>query len=299
MVPILTKLTTIEFNSAKHLVEEFDYSVWDANVYDQYAQLPETIKRKPRVGELFGRFGFAMQYSGSGTRGTASKLSTLFTACGLNEQVNPATSVIYTPQGPGYVGNATLDAFIGNTLKHSLTKAAGNLIFEFMAGQPCKLRGSFEGLYTEPTTASSAASRSTDALEPICKSLAATIGSASLVLKMLRINLGNKLKSPRSDATQAGGCQPPVITSQLPIIEATFEAPALATLNLFNKFTSETKLAFSAVLGSASGNTHTFAVDGFMNKFPAASDVDEILEQTITCDMSRESGDTQLTITQT
>ena len=251
------------------------------------------------MGALKAKCGFTIELAGSGTAGTAPNIDKLLLACGFVDVNVPATSDTYTFESPLTHTAVDIDTHPGDIRKYACNSACGSVKLVFKAGEPGKAIFEFDGAYEAVSEASGGADEHVSADGVPCKGLTATVGGQTVILSSLEIDVKGRRAADRKDMAATNGVQVPVLVSIDPTITAKFEAPAIATLNVESLFAAGTKVAFQVVLGGAAGNILTIDVDGFISEMPGQSYEDDILQDTIVAEMSRDSGDTDLQLVYT
>lgn len=95
-------------------------------------------------------FSFNSRFVGSGTAGTASRLSSTLRACGLSETVNAGTDVVYQPVSTGFESVASYFLRTDGLLQRTLN-CKGSMGFTWAAGQLVQFNfTNFIGSYTRP-----------------------------------------------------------------------------------------------------------------------------------------------------
>jgi hypothetical protein len=252
--------------------------------------------------ELRGKTHFEISFStpikASGTRGTASRRSPLFKACGMSETIVSATSVTYALISTSQ-GSCTIWAYIDGIL-YKLNGCVGDVEIDFSAGELGMYKWSFKGLYALPTD-SAIVDPTFDTPTPvIVKGVTFTIGSYAAIINKLNLKLGNKI-AMRSDFCQTDGVKGFQITGRDPEGSMTVEAVLMATsnANFLSYFDARTVKALSLALGATAGNIVTFSAPYCYLRAPKIGDEDGIRSFEIPFQLARSAGNDEATIIET
>jgi len=290
-----------EWNSTKNRVLNLDVKPQE-NFYNDLALRPLANRDKPQTGALFSTAAFDTKVAGSGTAGTAPFDNELLEACGMIGVNSPGTSEVYTVSPTLSFTAVDIDVYKANAYLISCNNACGNALWTFAPNMPVIASWDLGGSYTAPSDASGTASLGTTALAPICKGLTANITgtqSATLHLTSMIVNLNNTTTSPDEDIAGTNGIQNPQLTDNNPTFTWTARLGAVATSDWFTDLTTGVKMTFNAVVGSVAGNITTFNMNGFFSEQIEYSENNGKHEITGVCQMSRETGDNQFTISYT
>ena len=290
-----TALDVIEFNGARHRVRDLEGGPV-AGIYSNLAQTPEANRDIPRPGALYAKYSFNTDVAGSGTAGTAPVFGPLLTAAAMSESVLGATSVTYA-LSPTYATTAVdIDVFRGNALLCSCDSSVSKVEFIMEPNKPMIANWEVIGLYTEPTALSGVAALGTTARSPICKGLVVVVAGIPVKLKQLRLAINNLWAEPDEDICGTNGVIAPSIYDRNIEIDATFRTQLPATKNWWNLLSAESKVSFAVNYGATPGNILGIVVDGYYRDTIEPSKAEGRHEMTIKTEMSREAGDTALSM---
>lgn len=199
---------------------------------------------------------FEVELQGSGTAGTAPAYGPLLRACGLSETISVGTKVDYKPVSTGYE-SATI-YFNIDGVQHKMTGCRGTVEFDMTAKQIPFMKFTFVGLYNGPTDTALPTPTYTGFKTPLVVNNVNTSGFSffgySGVMQSLHINLNNTVNHRTlvgSDYVQ--------ITDRQANGSTVFEAPAIATLDVFTQAIGNTNGALAITHGTVSGYKVQFA----------------------------------------
>lgn len=285
MAHIIEKLTRLEYNSLSHRCFDVSWDFLDGTTYEA-ATLPIGAIEKALAGPLSTKLSFSEHLVGSGSAGTAAPVAYLLKrCCGLKQTNTPSTSDVLEADGLLVAGAnsslaTTIDQYVGNAVKNSMTNAVGNAQFQFRPGEVAKVMFDLVGLYAAQTEAAGSAAQATIATPYVQKSQTITVASDALSVKEVDIDLGNETNGPfldiSSNATQ--GVLAPVLINQKPTMRILAIRPAFSVENYETDFLANTGHAISmAPAAGAAGNILTITGTGYLTAPPAYSIVDGVM----------------------
>ena len=271
----IEKLSRIVYNSLAHRAFDINWDVLQGEAY-QADTLPLGAIEKALAGTLHSKLSFAEHLVGSGAAGTAAPLSYLMVrCCGATQTNTPGTSDVLALAGSLAAGAnsslaTTVDQFVGNAVKNSLTNCVGNCKVEMRPGKVAKVMFDFDGLYVAQTEAADASAQATIATPVVAKGLTATVASDALSILEVDLDFGNETNAPfeeiTSNATQ--GVLPPVLIAQKPTARVLAVRPMFSVQNYETDYLANTGHALSIAYGAAAGNICTITGTGFLTQAP-------------------------------
>lgn len=254
---------------------------------------PKELAGKQRV-----TLSFTTELRGSGTAGTAVKGDkALWKACGFAETIVGGASVTYRPRSSSFE-SATIYVYLDG-VQHQIHGCIGDCEIVFVAGETAKVNWTITGLWETPTDQTFPTSWLPASTVPVvCKNMTATFDSYAAVIRELSIKMNNQVieRASLAAATGVAGFQ---ITDRSPEGEIMIESIPLATKDYWAKLTADTTVALSLVLGGTAGNINTISAPFCRMRQIPWSDEDGILTHPIEFQLSRVSGNDELTIAQT
>lgn len=243
-------------------------------VQDSFARI------KKIAGERFGTISFAVELRGQGAAGVAPTFGKALECSSFLETIVGGTSVQYSLISEA-IKTATIEYRMGgigtDVRTFRLIGAHGTVSIEAVKGQPVLLRFTFTGKYVEPTDA--ATQFVTPAIGPDPAAfLNATISFFSigtLIVQGITLDLANTIVM-RNDANDATGNVRALITGRAPSGSIDPEQVLNATLNLFDKLTSQAEGVLSYVLDKGAGNKVTVSAPAVQIASLANADRDAI-----------------------
>lgn len=246
-------------------------------------------------GKTYVEVKFSTELKGSGTAGTAPRLSPLFKACGLSETIVSSTSVTYAPRSSSFE-SCTLYVY-KDGLKHIITGCIGDYDVDFTAGETPKINWTFKGIYTIPTDSAIVDPTFDSTVPEVVKGATMTFGSYSAIIEKLTLKANNTV-AERPDFNQTEGIKGFAITGRDYEGSMTVEAVLRATSNadFFSYFHSRTVKALSFVLGATAGNIVTITGSYNYLRAPAYGDREGVVTFELPFQMSRSSGNDEISI---
>lgn len=216
---------------------------------------------------------FEVELQGSGTAGTAPAYGPLLRACGLSETVSVGTKVDYKPVSTGF--ESVTIYFNMDGVQHKMTGCRGTVQFDMTAKQIPFMKFSFVGLYNGPTDTALPTPTYTGFKTPLVVNNTNTSGfsffSYSGIMQSLNINLNNTVNHRTlvgSDYVQ--------ISDRQSSGSVVFEAPAIASLDVFSAAIANTLGALAITHGTVSGYKVQFASSTVDINDPTYSDSDGV-----------------------
>ena len=209
--------------------------------------------------ELHRKLAFRVEFSPSGTKGTAPPWGVLLRGCGVAETITAGASVAYNPVSNGHE-SITIYLWIASTL-YKLVGTRGTATFKITAQGIPYIEFEFTGLFTVPTetvqatpTLASQIARkpkvSTSANTPVF-----TIGATALVMRSFTLALGNEVQT-----RFLVGSESVLITDHAESLNATVEAVPLTTLDPFTLASDATTSAVALTHGTVAGSIAALAI---------------------------------------
>lgn len=229
----------------------------EPNVIDIVPIRPSFTKVKSIIGRQLYRFSGVTFLQGPENlgAGTPWRFGPLLRACGLQQTVNAASSIIYAPRSSNFESLA-MELYMDG-YKHVMAGAYGTVTFEAAAGEGMRCTFDMTGLYAEPTVVAIPAQTLETVKAPTFVSASAFIAGQAVVLKSVRFTLGVAV-SERLDANAANALAGLIITDRNPTVEMVVEVDTFFR-NYFADLTAATTHALSWTLGTTSGNRTVFS----------------------------------------
>lgn len=199
---------------------------------------------------------FTVEYSGSGTAGTAPQYGPLLKACGFSETVVTSTSVIYRPVSTSF---DSVTIYIDNDgIRHIVTGARGTFTVSLNANQIPVYNFTMTGQYNAPTdTASPSLTFQNQATPQIFNDTNTTgftlYSETGLALQSAEIDLGNEVVYREL----VNSTKEVLITDRSATANFVIECPTLATADFFALAVAGTSGNLSIVHGTSAGNIIT------------------------------------------
>ena len=201
---------------------------------------------------------FTVEYSGSGTAGTAPQYGPLLKACGMSETVVASTSVTYAPVSTSF--DSVTMYIDSDGIRHIVTGARGSFTISLNANQIPVYNFTMTGQYNAPTDTASPTLTFQNQADPEIfndtNTTAFTLYSATgLALQSAEIDLGNEVvyrELVNSDKEV-------LITNRAATANFVIETPTLATKDCFALAVAGTSGNLSIVHGSTGGNIITLS----------------------------------------
>jgi hypothetical protein len=214
------------------------------------------------AGSLRAELSFTVEIQGSNTKGTAGRIGAILQACAHDEVASAGSSVTYTPAS-GTFASVTAYLYKDGRL-HIITGARGTAKMQTPANKTATLEVSLQGLYTAPTDVALPAVSAGNleaTVPPVCKGQSVSLNSVTtLAIESAELDFGINVAALPSkvSATGIGSVQ---VTGRKPTLVLNPEAVAISTLDLRSKL--GVPIAYTEVIGSASGNKITISVPKF------------------------------------
>lgn len=213
---------------------------------------------------------FEVEIAGSGAAGTAPAYGPLLRACGMSETVDAGVDVTYAPISATFE-SVTIYYNVDGIL-HKVTGARGTVQLDITAGQIPVYKFKFVGIYNAPTDTALPTCDYSDFINPLVANNTNTtgfsfFGVSSLVLQSLVMDVNNVV-----DYRALIGSEYTQITDRRSNGELNFEAPALATLNVFTTALGTATGALAITHGTAAGNIVAIAAPAVDVSNPSYAD---------------------------
>jgi hypothetical protein len=201
---------------------------------------------------------FEVEYSGSGTAGTAPRYGALLKACGFSETVVASTSVTYAPVSTSF--SSVTIYYSTDGVRHKVTGARGTFTINLNANQIPVINFTMTGQYNAPTdTADPTTTFTNQAAPQIFNDTNTTsfslFGVGSLPLQSCTLDVGNEVvyrELVNSDKEVS-------IVNRAGNGSLVIEMATLATHDFFADAVAGTTGAMSITHGTVAGNIVTLA----------------------------------------
>ena len=216
------------------------------------------------VGEQSATVSFSTEIKGEGNAGVVPpNLSVALRACGFSETIVAVTSVTYAPVSEDYE-SATIEirevSNDGTAKIKKILGARGTVTFEAEKGGLVRANFEFTGKYVEPTEGAAFTQPSPGTVPVAFQGVQFSLhGVGSLRIQSLEIDMANEV-NPRNDVNDSTGNTSGIITGRAPTGTINPEQEDIATINFFNKVTTNAEGSMSFVLGTSAGNITTFTM---------------------------------------
>jgi hypothetical protein len=199
---------------------------------------------------------FTVEYSGSGTAGTAPKYDPILRACGMNPTTVADTSVTYAPRSTGFE-SCTIH-YDTDGIRHIVTGCRGTYTISLNANQIPVFNFSMTGQYNAPTDTASPSLTFSDQADPEIfndtNTTSFTLFSATtLALQSAEIDIGNEVVYREL----VNSTKEVLITDRSATANFVIEAPTLSTKDFFALAVAGTSGNLSIVHGATAGNIIT------------------------------------------
>jgi hypothetical protein len=250
------------------------------------------------VGGKTAKLSFDVYLYGTAAAGSTLDYADALKACGLAEALAPGTSATYTPTSAS-VPSATIGWYMDGKA-YKMWGARGNVSLILEKGQPGILRFEFTGCnWSETDTALLAGVTVPSVIPPAFLAATLTIDSYAALVSRVEINLNNEVVL-RPDANSASGYKSAVITGRAPTLTFDPENVLASAEEFIGHWASGTQMAFSAVVGSATGgNKFTVTAPKVQYREIAMADTGGISRFEITGHLARNAGNDELSIAAT
>ena len=197
-----------------------------------------------------------VEYSGSGTAGTAPKYDPLLRACGMNPTAVANTSVTYVPRSTGF--ESCTVHYDTDGLRHIVTGCRGTFTIGLNANEIPVITFTLTGQYNAPTdTASPTQTFSNQAAPEVFNDTNTTgftlYSETGLALQSAEIDLGNEVVYREL----VNSTKEVLITNRAATGNFVIEAPSLSTHDFFADAVAGTSGNLSIVHGATAGNIIT------------------------------------------
>jgi hypothetical protein len=201
---------------------------------------------------------FEIEYSGSGTAGTAPRYGRLLKACGFSETIVASTSVTYAPVSASF--SSVTMYFSLDGVRHIVTGARGTFTINLNANQIPVLSFTMTGQYNAPTdTADPAVTFGAQASPQIFNDTNTTaftlFASSAIPLQSCTLDVGNEVVYREL----VNSSKEVSIVNRTGSGTLVTEMVTLATKDFFANAVAGTTGAFSIVHGTNAGNIITLA----------------------------------------
>lgn len=235
----------------------------------EYAAVIESFEREvvqasfSRITQISGEqsvtVSFSTELKGASALGVApANLSVPLLGCGIAETIVASTSVAYDPASSGHKSlTIEIRESDGGSAVRSMkiAGARGTFTIEATKGDIVLVSFEFTGKYIEPTDgATQFVSSSLGVLpEPFLAAGFTFQGVGTLKVQAVSLDIANNVIL-RNDVNDATGNLAAFIVGRSPTASIDPEVEALATINFYNKVTTNAEGVLEYVIGSAGGN---------------------------------------------
>jgi hypothetical protein len=201
---------------------------------------------------------FETELKGSGTAGTAGRLSPLFQACGMTETDNGTTSTIYTPGTPS--GSCTIWVYKDGLL-YKATGCRGDFEITCEAGKIPMVKWSFKGKYVTPIDAVMVSPTYESTKGIVAESVGFAVSGFSGHTRNYSIKMNNQIVE-RHSLNSANATVGVIIGSRAPSFKCQLEAELIATEPMTTEMEADTAVDLTVAHTGAAGNIMTITATG-------------------------------------
>lgn len=241
---------------------------------------------------------FKTELKGTGTRGSLPAFGyegVLFKACGMEETVTGATSIVYAPRSSSFQ-SCTLYVYKDGLL-HEMNGCRGSFKITGEVGKYLEVEWALKGLYVTPIDSTPGACTFSTVVPPTLLSAGAVIGAYSMVFSKFEIDIANEI-GKRLDANDATGLREFMITARKPQGSFDPEVVTEATKSFWADWAAGTQQAFNVgPLGATSGNIIELNAPKAQLKELNYGDREGILTYEVPMHLAQNTGNDELTIT--
>lgn len=199
---------------------------------------------------------FEVEYSGSGTAGTAPQYGPILKACGMSETIVASTSVTYAPVSTSF--DSVTIYYSTDGLRHIVTGCRGTFTISLNANQIPVYNFTMTGQYNAPTDTADPTTTFQNQADPDIfnntNTTAFTLFSATgLALQSAEVDLGNEVVYREL----VNSSKEVLIVNRAATANFVIEAPTLATKDFFALSVAGTAGNLSIVHGATAGNIIT------------------------------------------
>ncbi len=247
---------------------------------------------------------FSTELKGSGTAvdDPPPNLSAPFQGCGMAETITGATNVVYDPSS---ASNSSVTVEIRELEGATVAKikkivgARGTFTIEAVKSQAVLVNFTFTGRYVEPTEGVALTVPTPSPVpEPFLNVGFSFHGVSTLNVQNVTLDIGNEL-STRNDVNQATGNFSTVIVARNPVGSIDPEQELIATINFFNKLTTDATGVLTYTLGGTAFNIVTINCPAVEIINIAEADRDSFRTEAIDLQLSQSgsAGDDEIKLT--
>lgn len=260
------------------------------------------------VRETFGNYGsiqldqhvelsFEVEFSPSGTAGTAPAYADALLACGFNETTNAGTSVVYNPTSSS-IDSCTIAVYMDG-IKHLMAGCRGNVSLNLARGGLPTLSFTFMGSYTAPSDATPLTPDFSDFKTPLGANSLNTqtvdLHGISVCMESFSADMGNQ-----TTFRDLPGCDPKALmTGRQPSGSLVFEMTPVATYGWVEAARLHTVDALQIVHGTGAGKIITIDAPAVSFQPPSFSDSDGVMMCSMPLVFEPDAGDDEFTLTYT
>ena len=196
---------------------------------------------------------FEVEYSGSGTAGTAPRYGALLKACGFSETIVASTSVTYAPVSTSF--DSVSIYYSTDGVRHKVTGARGTFSINLNANQIPVINFTMTGQYVAPTDTADPTTTFTNQAAPEIFNDTNTptfslYGETGLALQSCTLDLGNEVVYREL----VNSSKEVSIVNRAASGTLVVEMPTLATHDFFADAVAGTTGALSITHGDTAGN---------------------------------------------
>lgn len=235
-------------------VEVFDLSI--KPVFERVERKPLRASLSPLAmakSKLLYEITFTTELKGSGTAGTAGRLSPLFQSCGMTETDNGTTSTIYTPGNPS--GSCTLWVYKDGLIFKS-QGCRGNFEINCEAGKIPQVKWTFRGKYNIPVDGTLVTPTYEATIGQVLESTTTQLSGFAAHTRSYSIDMGNNIVD-RPSLNASNAMVGVLIGSRNPSGKLLMEAELIATEGTWTEFDADTVTSFTSTIGATAGNIVT------------------------------------------
>lgn len=201
---------------------------------------------------------FEVEYSGSGTAGTAPRYGSLLKACGFSETVVASTSVTYAPVSASF--SSVTIYYSTDGVRHKVTGARGTYSLNLTSNQIPVINFTMTGQYVAPTdTADPTPTFTSQAIPKIFNDTNTTaftlFSETDLPLQSCQLDVGNEVVYREL----VNSSKEVIIVDRAGTGSLVIEMPTLASHDFFADAIASTTGNLSILHGTTAGNIITLA----------------------------------------
>lgn len=205
---------------------------------------------------------FETELKGSGTAGTAGRLSPLFRSCGTVETVTGGVSVVYKPGNPSGAGVSSCTLYIyKDGLLFKMKGARGTFEIVAEAGKIPMVKWTFKSIYTVPTDVSLPSPTYESTIGQLNESISMQVSGFAGYTRSYSLNIANTVIE-RPSLNAANALLGVLVAARQPVGKMLMEAETIATEPTWTEFDADTLVDFTVTHGGTAGNIVTITGTG-------------------------------------